>query len=365
MHIHESSIIITKDGLYCQVYGNQHPEDRILIKPKYIPTEKISSNALPFRFISGKKMNRLDLWANKDGLKEYLDNFCKAYPEYVFESSLHDKSPLFFAVPMEKIEKIYSPKTGLAELMSMPENHLDEHLQKVVSFVSFLIKSNISLENLGITYSTLMGHYFPNKSDINIVVYGKENFWTLMEFLEKNNHEELRWKTPEEWGDFYSKRNRSTIHKKEVYLKNMHRKKSEGFFNGNLFVIFGVENDDEVWCRWGQESYKKIGTAKFKAVVEENKDSIVRPGRYKVIESQFIDGDEECKNVKINNVVFYSRDYCMLASPKEQIEARGVIEEVTKKSGEKSHRLVMGYFDSYLNEVHNSEYIRVLDDKND
>src|SRR3989344_3408060 len=125
MHFHESSIITTTDGLYCQVYGNQHPEGRILVKPKYIPTDKISSNALPQRFISGKKMNRLDLWIDKDKLKEYIDNFCRAYPEYLFESPLHDKSPLFFAVPLEKFERVYSPKDGLAELMSMPEEQLD------------------------------------------------------------------------------------------------------------------------------------------------------------------------------------------------------------------------------------------------
>lgn len=364
MHIHESSIITTKDGLYCQVYGNQHPEDRILVKPKYIPTDKISSQALPYRFLAGKKMNRLDLWSDKKELKMYINNFCKVYGEYIFESPVHDKSPLFFAVPIDKIEKIYSPKTGLAELMSMPEKHLDEHLKTVVSFVSFLLKSGLSLNDLGITYSTLMGHYFSNKSDINIVVYGKEKFWNLMGFLEKNNHENLRWKTYEEWENFYSKRNRSAIHEKKVYLKNMHRKKSEGFFNENLFVIFGVENEDEVWFKWGEEKYKKVGLGKFTGTIEGNKDSIVRPGRYTLSESQFIEGDENCKNIKISTIVFYSRDYSMLAFPKEKIEASGVVEEVTKNSGEKYYRLVIGYFDSYINGEGDNEYIRIFDNQN-
>ena len=80
MHSYESSIITTKDGIYCQVYGNEHPEGKILEKPKYIPTDKISSDFLPYRFISGKKMNRLNLWIDKNKLKEYLESFCKAYP---------------------------------------------------------------------------------------------------------------------------------------------------------------------------------------------------------------------------------------------------------------------------------------------
>ena len=361
MHFYESSIITTIDGLHCQVYGNQHPEGKILVKPKYIPTNKVSSDSLPYRFISGRKMNRLDLWIGKENLKKYLDDFSKAYPDYIFKSPLHDKSPLFFAIPKKKIERVYSPKTGLADLMSMPEKDLDEHLRAVVEIVSFLLKSSLELEDFGITYSTLMGHYSPNMSDINIVVYGKKKFWGLMDFLEKNSHKDLRWKSYEEWGEFYKKRNRHVIHKKDIYIKNMHRKKSEGFFKKTLFIIFAVENEGEAWFKWGEEKYKRLGVARFEAVVDDNKDSIVRPGCYKISGSKFIDGDTACKGLPISKIVFYSRDYCMFAYPGEKIEASGVIEEVTTKSGERHYRIVIGYFDSYLNGKRDNEYMRILD----
>ena len=107
MHYYESSIITTKEGMYCQVYSNQHPKGRILIKPKYIPTDKVKSDFLAYRFISGRKMNRLDLWINKQDLKTYIDAFAKAYPHYIFKSPLHDKSPLFFAVSKKDIERVY------------------------------------------------------------------------------------------------------------------------------------------------------------------------------------------------------------------------------------------------------------------
>tara|TARA_Y100000310_G_scaffold267407_1_gene279388 strand:+ start:10224 stop:11291 length:1068 start_codon:yes stop_codon:yes gene_type:complete len=355
-------MITTKDGLICQVYGNEHPKGRILVKPKYIPTDKISSDALPYRFISGRKMNRLDLWIDKDKLKEYLTAFTKEYPDYVFKSEVHDKSPLFFAVPEEDIEKAYSPNKGLAELMSIPIKDLDDHLRALVEFVSFLLKSGIKLKDLGITYSTLMGHYSPNMSDINIVVYGKEKFWELMKFLEKNKDKDLKWKTYEEWENFYKKRNRHMIHKKEIYIENMYRKKSEGFFKDTLFVIFAVENEDETWFKWGEEGYKQVGVAKFEGLVTDNKNSVVRPGCYEISDTKFVDGDESCRNLQISKIVFYSRDYCMLAYPDEKIEASGVIEEVTPKSGERYYRLVIGYFDSYLTERRDEEYIKVIED---
>lgn len=361
MHYYESSIITTIDGLHCQVYGNEHPEGRILIKPKYIPTDKISSDYLPYRFISGRKVNRLDLWIDQDNLKQYINEFIKAYPEYIFKSPLHDKSPLFFAVPKKNIERAYSPRVGLSELMSMPDRDLDKHLRTVVEMISFLLKSGLELKDFGVTYSTLMGYYSQNMSDINIVVYGKKEFWGLMGFLEKNSHKDLRWKTYEEWGSFYKKRNRHLIHKKERYIKDMYRKKSEGFFKKTLFVIFAVENEDETWFKWGEERYKRIGVAKFQGVVKDNKDSVVRPGCYTISDSAFIDGDKSCKDLQVSRVVFYSRDYCMLAFPNEKIEASGVIEKVTSKSGEEYCRLVVGYFDSYLNKKRDEEYIRVDD----
>jgi len=362
MHFYESSIITTKGGLHCQVYGNQHPDSKILVKPKYIPTDKISSDFLPYRFISGRKMNRLNLWIDRqDKLKQYIEDFKKAYPEYVFKSPLHDKSPLFFVVPVEKIERAYSPSEGLYDLMGIPVKDLDDHLRTVVDLVSFLLKSGIELKYFGITYSTLMGHYSQYRSDINIVVYGKSRFWKLMEFLEKNNHDGLRWKTYEEWEEFYKRRNRRIIHKKETYIDNMHRKKSEGFFKNTLFVIFAVENEDEAWFRWGDEKYKKVGAAKFKAAVKGDESSVVRPGCYIISDSRFISGDSSCNSLEISKVVFYSRDYSMLAHKGEKIEFSGVVEEVKTKQGEKYYRAVIGYFDSYLDERRDTEYIKVVE----
>jgi predicted nucleotidyltransferase len=362
MHFYESTIITTVDGIHCQVYGNEHPEEGILVKPKYIPTDKISCDFLPYRFISGKKMNRLNLWIDKDELKQYIQTFTGAYSEYIFKSPIHEESPLFFIVSKNNIERIYSPKEGLADLMSMPERDLDEHLKTVAQFVSFILKSGLELKDFGITYSTLMGHYSPNISDVNIVVYGKENFWELMEFLKKNDHPDLRWKTYEEWEAFYKKRNRHVIHKKEIYIENMYRKKSEGFFKGTLFVIFAVENEDETWFKWGEEKYRKLGIAKFEGLVKDNKSSVVRPGCYTISNSKFISGDDSCKDLLIDKIAFYSRDYCMLAYEGETVEVSGVVEEVTPIKGGKYYRVVVGYFDAYLSERKNDEYIRVIGD---
>lgn len=357
MHFYESSIITTVDGLHCQVYGNEHPVNSILVKPKYIPTEKLYSDALPFRFIAGRKMNRLNLWVGKNELKKYIEEFAHHYPEYIYSSTMHKDNRLFFSVPIDKIERVYFPKKGLSELMGMPKKDLDDHLKTVYEFVSFLLESGLQTKDLGITYSTLMGHYLSNISDMNVVVYGKDNFWKLMSFLEKANHPLLRWKEKGDWLRFYNRRNRFAIFSKDEFLHTMQRKKSEGYFNDCLFVIFGTENEDEVWFRWDEEKYMEIGTATVEGVVVDNFSSVVRPGYYEIKNSKIVNGT---KRLSVKKIVFYSRDYCMIAYPGERIRACGLLESVTPRKGKKYCRLVVGYFDSYITDRREKEFVKVI-----
>ena len=77
-------------------------------------------------------MNRLNLWIDKEALIQYLHQFKEAYPNYVFKSPLHDQERLFFAIPIDAIERVYYPRRGLKEIMSMPFSALDEHLKKCI-----------------------------------------------------------------------------------------------------------------------------------------------------------------------------------------------------------------------------------------
>jgi len=358
MHFYESSIITTKDGLHCQVYGNEHPIDRILVKPKYIPTNKIICDDLNYRFISGKKMNRLNLWTDKKALKEYLVKFKEAYTNYVFKSQFHDKERLFFGIPIDNIERVYFPRTGLSELMSMPKDSLDDHLKTVYDFVQFLLKGDLRIKDLGLTYSTLMGHYVSKISDINIVVYGKKNFWKLMRHLEVAEHPLLKWKEKEQWMKFYNKRNRFKIFDPDQFLIDMQRKKSEGYFNDTLFVIFAVEKEEETWFKWGEEKYESLGLVEVQGIVTDNFSSVVRPGFYGIKDSKIINNEKI--DVDVKKIVFYSRDYCMLAYPGEKINACGLLEKVIPKTGESYYRVVVGYFDAYVDERREKEFIRTI-----
>ncbi|GEM_PF-993516 len=359
MYVPESSIITTKDGLHCQVYMSVHPSGVVIAKPKYIPTDKIRSNALPYRYISGRKMNRLNMWIEARRLKEYIEKFKKAYPQYIYWSDAHNT--WFFAVPKEKIEKIYDPRTGLSELMKMPKEHLDPHLKNVVEFIAFLKKSGVPQKDLGITYSTLAGHYFLGVSDINVVVYGMKNSEKIMHFLEKTRHPRLRWKTDKEWIAYHKRRGREFLMGNEEFLFHARRKKSEGFWNGNLFLVFGVEKPEEARVEWKNGKYEPRGIATVRGVVSSDKGGNLRPGYYEMTKGEVVKTEsKKLERLPVKQIVFYSRNFTLQAKEGEYVEARGLLEKVTPKKGVKFYRVVIGYFEAYVNGRRGEEYIKTI-----
>jgi predicted nucleotidyltransferase len=75
-----------------------------------------------------------------------------------------------------------------------------------------------------------------------------------------------------------------------------------------------------------------------------------------------IAGKEAAFNSKtgVQKIVFYSRDYCMIAYPGEKIRACGVLEKVEPKQGEPYYRVVVGYFDSYITDRREEEYVKLV-----
>lgn len=354
-HFYESVLIDTTDGLHCKSYSNEHPEGYIIVKPKYIPSDRVTSPSLKSRFIFNRHMTRLNLFSEKKNLINYLKNFKKAYPEYVYNSSLHNN--WFFVVPKDRIAKAYNPKNGLQELMKVPKAELDEYLSLVVGLVHLLLDSGIKISDLGVTHSTLIGNYTYGKSDIDIVVYGKENGWKVLNFLETAKHPLLEWKSEGQWREYYKTHQTSKIFNEDEFVYHHRRKRNEGLFGNTVFTLFTVEEPNETWEKWGTERYTPLGLAKVQGIVKDNFSSIVRPGFYEIEDSKIIEGKD---NVDVKRIVTYSLPFMLQAKLGEKIEACGLLERAERKSGEAYYRIVIGYFDAYTNERREKEYIKVI-----
>ncbi len=357
----ESTLIDTTDGFQCKSYACEHPPGYVIVKPKYIPREALEGDGLKYRFLFEKCLVRFNLFAPKEKLRNYVDQFRKRFSDYIYDCPLHQN--WFFVVPIERIKQIHDGRKGLQEFLQVPKKDLDSYLILVRELVDFLVQSGVKSQDLGITHSTLLGNYTPGTSDIDIIIYGKENGWKILNYLQIARHPLLKWKTEEEWRQYYQehKTSESKHFTEEEYVRHMIRKKYEGTFGGTVFTLFTTENRDETWFQWGEEKYQPIGVATIRGKVIHHYNSHVRPGYYEVENVELLgleQGKSIDKNIPIQRVVTYSIPFVQQAVTGEMLKACGLLELVTPKEGEAYYRLTVGYFDAYVSERREQEYIK-------
>ncbi|MBU1974049.1 MAG: hypothetical protein KKH52_01495 [Nanoarchaeota archaeon] len=353
-HFYEATLIDTIDGIQCKVYANSHPEGMVIVKPKYIPANLIEFTGLKKRFLFETAMNRFNLFKSKEIVKDNLDKLKVSYPYFFYDCEKHKN--WFLVVPKEKIKTYHHPQKGLQQLMSIPLDHLDDYLKATKEFIELLIQSGISVNDLGISHSTLLGNYTPGKSDIDILIFGKENGWKVLQYMETVQHPDLKWKTAEDWATYYRKRIVSQQFNEEEYVFNMLRKRDDGYFRGNVFSLFVVENPEECWYDWDAQR-EPLGTVKIEGTVTDNYHCTVRPGYYEIENTTVLEGYE---NVPIKRIVTWARPFSLQAQNGEKVEACGLLERVKPVAGEEYYQIVIGYFDTYTNERGEQEYLKTL-----
>ncbi len=355
MHYYESRVLTSKDGLQLKSYANEHPDGFIIAKPKYVPTTMLSCDAFQKRSLFGKDVNRVNVWADKKKLTNYFETFKKVYPDYVHESDLH--GTWFFGIPEDKIESAPDPHEGTKRLMTAHFQELDEYKQRVYLFIQLLLDSGLKESDIGLTNSTLLGNYTYGRSDMDLIIFGKDNYWKAINFLKTAKHPMLRAKTIDEWKKYFSTYNSGLNFTEKEFIRHAQRKPADGFFGETVYSLFGVEEPKDITVPWGSEKYTRKGLATIRANVVNDYHAAVRPGFYEVEDAKVIEGNKE--NVKIKKVVTYARDFLLQAFPGETILATGMLEEVEPVNGEKYHRLVVGYFDMYLSDRREQEFIKV------
>ena len=354
MHFYESMIMWSDDGLQLKSYANDHPDGFIIAKPKYIPRKKIDCFGFQERNIQGSDVRRFDYWAvDEKRLKEYIDEFRKAYPEYMFDSPLH--KTWFMGVPKNKIAKLPDPREGVKRILGLKESEMDDYMKRAQGFLSLMLESGLKPSDLGVTNSTLLNTYTYGRSDIDIIVFGKKNYWKYINFIKNAKHPWLRWKSLEEWKKYFASYNAGLFISEEEFIWHARRKFIDVYFGETVVSVFGVENPDELSVKWGEENYTPMGMATVKGNVKDDYNGIVRPGYYEIENAKVINGPD----VKVEKVVTYARDFMLQAFKGENIVAAGVLEKaIPLKKGKEYYRIVIGYFDSYTSR-RGEEYIKV------
>ena len=359
-HFYESVIMTSKDGLQLKSYTNEHPKGYIIAKPKYIPNDKIQCDAFASRDILGRNVHRMDVWIDQEKLRKYIADFKNAYPDYIYDCDLH--GTWFFAVPENKIESIPDNVEGTKKIVNLKEDELDDYLTLVQGFLNLLHDSGLSYNKIGVTNSTLLGTYTYGRSDMDIIIYGKQNYWDIMDYMKNTaKHDNLRWKNRKEWEKYYASYNCGLNFSENEFIWQSERKASDGWFDNTIFSIFGVSEANEEPVKWGDEKYERLGPVSITADVIDNYNAATRPGYYEIENTRILNGPNIEPGKKIDQVVTYARDFMLQAFPGEKITATGMLEKAVpyNGNGDEHYRVTVGYFDSYIDR-RGTELIKVM-----
>lgn len=323
----------TAEGWVFMVLGDVHPEGRVWSCLKYVPGDGIWGNGdrryvRVFRQYTVSEMLRLI---------RFLE---EREPSYVFlDPTVNAK---VIAPPRSRITKTYSTRQGLAELLSRGDRGpLETNLVSLIELLSEY--SGVPRNYFGVTGSILLRIYHQN-SDMDLVVYGVENVWRVIEAL----------KTLEREGRV-SLLGSSGLHKwaaraSEKYpvpqrslLRLASRVANKGMFNGVEFSIHGVREKPEL--KHGEVFYSSLGMARVTAKIIDARESLLTPAVYHV----------EDMSETVDRIVCYDMMLAGLLREGDYVEVYGKLESAHRDGEEAWRQILVGSYEGA-----GREYIKIL-----
>ena len=333
----DRNFIETTEGMFFCVTGYLHPPDRITAYLKYspVPKGKWKKNDTHYR----RELPHYHVHAISSTIS-YLKSH---YPHYVgFCPVRHIEMSM---VPKSFIKNYYFPENRMQQILHNPGDSLEK---KVVAFAHDLLHhAALHSTDLGITGSILIGLHNPRFSDIDLIVYGKENSLRVKALMKT---------IPVVTGLENAKKEEWISHKINIFHLNpkeaqifAERKWNYGFYDSTYFSIHPTRTDGEIHESYGKIIYTDKGVVRLRARVTDCSESLFLPAHYSLEVIQILEGE----SVPVTHLVSYEGLYCDVFFEGDLIEVRGRLEQVNG-----SYRVVVGTLsveDQYIHLVHTGD----------
>jgi predicted nucleotidyltransferase len=320
----DGETLLTRDGYIFYVFGYKHPSDRVFAFLKYIPSTLKSY--FPIRFLSQKwkledvELARPEKLYTAQNYQKFLETFRANFPQYLYFCPYLNKEVL--SVPHDSIEKIYLPNDCLQKLFK--NNKRDELQEEAVTLVSLLSKeSQVPLKDFGIHGSVGLNMH-SRYSDIDLVVYGSQNFRKLEKTVDRLV-EENRLKY---------------VFTKKIDSARKHR----GRHGDKRFVYNAVRKPEEITAQYGRYRYIPVKNVNFRCVVSDDSETMFRPAIYPIKIHKPNDSASELPEDKVPTKVFSMNGYYRnVARRGEDIKVSGTLERVENvETGQAHYQVVVG-----------------------
>jgi predicted nucleotidyltransferase len=348
LRLRDRDAIITKEGLIFRVFGYSHPPDAYVCDVEYVPSEIFeSSNPKAFRSRGQKVFYK---FYEDEGLKFVENN----YPQYlIFHRMLNRRVA---GVRNSDIFEVEKPEQKLRKLMKIePKDELNVALQNVIKLTTK--RSNLSTENFGVFGSILHDFYHPSFSDLDLIVYGRENAVRLRETLQELYEDERSLLKNEFESDkpVRGKRWRFQNYSSKEYVWHQRRKMIYSLFSdeksGRIIKteFEPVKEWKEINNEYDPETrISQKGWIKMFARLTEDSDALFIPSIYEIEPLDVLTGTEGANDVR--RIVSYMEEFRMQARKDEKIYVEGNLEEVLAPQGS-FYQITLTYCPRYYEQV--------------
>jgi hypothetical protein len=320
----DGDTFVTEEGFIFNVFGYEHPPNRVFAFLKYIPAKFKALFNIDFLGRAWKygetDLFRAEKLYTAKNYQTFLETFNKNFPDYVYFCPFRQKAVI--SSPFALIKKIYVPQDCLSELIKL--EHKDSLQKTTLGFISMLSnESGIAAKDFGVHGSIALKMHTA-KSDIDIVVYGSSNFRRL---------ENAVGRLVEAGSLSYVFSNRLDA-----------ARRFKGRYMRKIFMFNAIRKPEEIRTKYGTFNYTPVAPVKFQCTVKDDNEAMFRPAIYKIEDYKLAEPTSELLKSRIPElVVSMIGCYRNVARTGSKIKVSGMLEKVEKiETGEVLHQVVVG-----------------------
>jgi len=320
----DGDTFVTKEGFIFNVFGYEHPNDRVFAFLKYIPSKFGALFHVNFLERTWKykrtRLFRAEKLYTRKNYQAFLETFRSSFPVYVYFCPFIGKE--IISVPFTSVKNVYVPKERLRFLSELESK---DNLQKLtLDFVSLLSnESNLTIEDFGAHGSVALNMHTA-KSDIDIVVYGSQNFRKLEKTID----------------NLVDAGKLSYVFKNRIDAARRYK----GRYMNKIFMYNAVRKPEEVYSKYGEFKYTPITPVAFCCTIKDDSQAMFRPAVYKIEGYKPSNPVSVLPKEKIPElVVSMIGCYRNVARRGDKIKVYGVLESVENlEKGEVFYQVVVG-----------------------
>jgi len=344
--LRDRDAIVTREGIIFRVYGYSHSPEGFVCDPEYAPAKIFQSeNPRAYR-VKGKRIY-YKFYAD-EGLRFVQEK----YPQYMVWSPLLQTR--LVGVNQDQIIKAKHPDKTLKTLSQ--KKHTDPLLRALHELLNLVEpRSSLSKSDFGVFGSLLHDFYHPSFSDLDFLIYGREELKHLRETLSTIYNEK---DTPlrNEFDTMESVREKRWKFKNcslKDYVWHQKRKQVYALFDYKSGRAIKVEFEpvkrwEEIQNEYtSKTSITRKGWTRLIARVIDDKDAAFMPSVYQIEPLNVIKGEPVDDILRI---VSYVEEFRMQAFRDELVVAEGNLEQVNTPT-QSFHQITLTYGRRYYEQT--------------